>query len=69
VVEPDFTMSLRAQPPKLLVTEESTIPEEFWRPQAPKLERKALLAALKAGAIVPGATLDNGGVTISVRTK
>ena len=69
VVQPDFTLSLRAQPPKLLVTEEGAIPDEFWRPQAPKLERQALLAALKAGETIPGAVLDNGGTTISVRTK
>ena len=69
VVEPDFTLSLRAQPPKLILTEESAIPEKFWRPQAPKLERQALLAALKSGEKIPGANLDNGGMTISVRTK
>lgn len=69
VVEPDFTLSLRTQSPRLVVTEESTIPAEFWRPQSPKLARQALLAALKAGETVPGAVLDNGGMTIAVRTK
>jgi hypothetical protein len=69
LVEPDFTLSLRSLPPQLVVTAENTIPEAFWRPQAPKLERQALLAALKAGEQVPGAVLDNGGTTISVRTK
>ncbi len=69
VVEADFTLSLRAQPPKLQVTDETVVPSEFWRPQAPKLDRQSLLAALKGGETVPGASLDNGGMTISVRTK
>jgi Siphovirus Gp157 len=69
VVEPDFTLSLRKQPPKLQVTDETTVPSEFWRQQAPKLDRQTLIAALKAGEKIAGALLNNGGVTISVRTK
>jgi len=69
VVEPDFTLSLRSLPPRLVVTAEGSIPEEFWRPQPAKLERQVLLAALKEGESIPGVVLDNGGVTISVRTK
>ncbi len=44
--EPDFTVSLRAVPPGLVVCNEADIPQEFWKPQAPKLDRKGLLAAL-----------------------
>jgi hypothetical protein len=69
VVEPDFTLSLRKQPPKLQVTDETTVPSEFWRQQDPKLDRQTLIAALKAGEKIPGALLNNGGMTISVRTK
>lgn len=67
--EPDFTASLRAVPPALLVSDEREIPEPFWKPQAPKLDRRSLLAALTAGQTVPGAGLGNGGTTLSVRTK
>ena len=67
--EADFTVSLRAVPPGLVVCNEADIPEVFWKPQPAKLDRKGLLAALGAGQSIPGANLGNGGTTISVRTK
>ena len=68
IVEPDFTASLRRTPPGLLVVDEGHIPEAFWKPQPPKLDRRALLAALKAGEEIRGAALDNGGTALAVRT-
>lgn len=67
--EPDFTVSLRAVPPGLLVSDEGQIPEGYWKPQPPKLDKKGLLASLNAGQVIPGAALGNGSVTISVRTR
>lgn len=67
--QPDFTASLRAVPARLVVADEGAIPADYWRPQPAKLDRKALLSALLGGRNVPGASLGNGGVTISVRTK
>jgi hypothetical protein len=67
--QPDFTASLRAAPPGLVIADGSLIPGEYWRPQAPKLDRRALLAALTAGTAVPGASLGNGGSTLAVRTR
>ena len=69
LTQPDFTLSLRPTAPPLVVVDEAQIPEAFWRPQAPKLDRQGLIGALKGGRDVPGATLGNGGMTISVRTK
>ena len=69
LTEPDFTASLRQVAPGLVVVDERVIPEPFWRPQPPKLDRKGLLAALNAGQAVPGATLGNGATTIAVRTR
>ena len=69
LAEPDFTASLRAVPPGLLVQDERAIPEGFWKPQAPKLDKRAVFAALGAGQSVPGAVLGNGSVTLMVRTK
>lgn len=60
------TISTKALPPKLIVTDESIIPSEFFEPQPPKLNRKALLDAL-GSARVPGAELSNGGTTIQIR--
>ena len=68
IVEPDFSASLRRTPPGLLVLDEGRIPTSFWRPQPAKLDRRAVLAALKAGQEINGAALDNGGMTLAVRT-
>jgi len=67
--QPDFTASLRAVPPGLVVADESLIPGDYWKPQLPKLDKRGLLAALNAGMSIPGAQLGNGGITLSVRTK
>ena len=69
LAEPDFTASLRAVPPSLLVTDEQQIPEPFWKPQPPKLDKRGLIGALAAGRGVPGAQLGNGGTTLTVRVK
>ena len=69
ITEADFTLTLRSTNPPLVVVEEKQIPEEFWKPQPPKLDRQGLIGVLKSGRDVQGATLGNGGVTISVRTK
>lgn len=61
------TVSLRAVPPKAEIIDEALIPSRFWKPQDPKLDRKAVLDALKAKEAIPGATLSNGGMTISVK--
>jgi hypothetical protein len=67
--QPDFTASLRAVPPGLVVGDESLIPADYWKPQPAKLDKRGLLTALNAGTSVPGVSLGNGGTTLSVRTK
>ena len=69
LAEADFTVSLRSSSAPLVVTEEESIPEPFWKPQAPKLDRQGLIAALKSGGQVPGAVLGNPRMTIAIRTK
>ncbi len=69
LMEPDLTVSLRPSRAPLVVTDEEVIPRDYWKPQAPKLDRQGLLAALSAGRDVPGALLGNAPMTISVRTK
>lgn len=63
---PLATVALKRVPPKVEVIAEADIPSRFWKPQEPKLDRKALAAALKDGETVPGATLSNGGSTVQV---
>jgi len=66
---PLATLSLKAVAAKVAVTDETLIPSKFWKPQDPELDRKALLAALKAKEHVPGATLDNGSVSLQITPK
>ncbi|MFQ9546240.1 MAG: siphovirus Gp157 family protein, partial [Clostridium sp.] len=37
--------------------DEKLIPEEYWIEQAPVLDKKTLLAALKAGEEIPGVSI------------
>ena len=69
LVLPQATLSLRAVAPKTEITDEAAIPVKFWKERDPVLDRKAVLDALKIGEVVPGATLSNGGETISIRVK
>lgn len=66
---PQATLSLRQVPPIAEITDESVIPAKFWKVQDPKLDKAALLCALKSKEAVPGATLSNGSETISIRSK
>ena len=69
LLEPDFTVSLRISPCALVVVDEASIPETYWLPQPPKLDRKAALEAIRRGQSVPGAELSNSRVSLAVRRK
>lgn len=69
ILEPDFTVSLRVSQPGVAVLNEAEIPEQYWIPQAPKLDRKGILDTLKTGEHVPGATFTNAKVSLAIRTK
>jgi hypothetical protein len=60
--------SVRAEPVTSIVSE-GKLPEAYWVPQPPKLDRQSLLADLKRGAVIPGAELANPKPTLAVRTK
>lgn len=64
---PAGTISRKAVPPSVLILEEASIPAEFWKPSDPRLDKKAVADALKAGREVPGATMSNGGETIQIK--
>ena len=67
--QPDFTASARAGSPALIVIAEDRIPDAYWLPQPPKLDRQAVLAELKRGIEIPGAQMSNPKPVLSVRTK
>lgn len=69
ITEADFTLSLRTGAPPLMIIDEEAIPERYWAPQPPRLERAVLKRALADGKDIPGAVLGNGSPTISVRVR
>jgi hypothetical protein len=62
---------LAATAPSLLVTDEFLVPPEFWKRKDPELDKRALLAEVKAAhanrEAIPGATLTEPGQTLSLR--
>lgn len=69
LMQPDFTVSLRVSPPGIVITSEDDIPEWFWLPQAPKLDKRSILDTIKSGTAVMGAEFSNSKITLAVRTK
>lgn len=69
LTQPDFTVSVRAGTPALMITSENNIPEAYWLPQPARLDRQGVLVALKSGETVDGATLSNPAPSLSVRTR
>lgn len=66
------TLSLARRQPSVVITNEADIPVRFWIEQerpAPKLDKKALAEALKGEEPIPGANLDNGTLSLSVRRR
>lgn len=61
------TLSVKRTSPKIIITDESAIPAEFWKSE-PKLDRSALAEAAKDRAI-PGVEMSNGGAALQVRRK
>jgi hypothetical protein len=67
--QPDFTASARAGSAALIVIAEERIPEAYWLPQPPKLDRQGILGELRCGIEIPGAQMSNPKPVLSVRTK
>ena len=67
--QPDFTAFTRAGMPPLVIVADDDVPEPYWVPQPPKLDRQSLLADLKRGDVIPGAQLGNPKPCLAVRTK
>jgi hypothetical protein len=68
----DMTITLSARAGNLVVTDETLIPIQYWvEPEPPpyRLDKNAVKAALKANTEVPGASLSNGSVSITVRKR
>lgn len=67
---PDFTLSLSAGAPKVIITDEGQIPAHLMvtpEPPAPKPDRRAIAGLLKSGVDVPGCVLSNPQPHLTVR--
>lgn len=72
IMLPTATVFVSKRKRGLVVENEADIPSEFFvtpETPAPRLDKKALAAAISAGRTIPGASLDNGSVSLSVRRK
>lgn len=61
------TLSLRRVPPGVMILDEALIPQDYFKPQPPKLDRTALKDAMKSGASINGVRLDNGSTALTIR--
>lgn len=72
MVLPEATISVSASPAKLVITDESLVPDDYkvW-PDAPppRLDKQTIARALKDGHAVPGCTLSNGGSQLTIRHR
>jgi hypothetical protein len=67
---PDCTVSTRAGPPAVIVTDEAALPDRFIRVETTRRADKAAIAtALKDGEVVDGAELSNAMPVLSVRSR
>ena len=65
---PGLRIDVRHQPPALLVSDESLIPDAYRVARPAWLDYQAIRDALKAGTQVPGAALADAAPYLSVRT-
>jgi transcriptional regulator of heat shock response len=57
VKRPTVTVSIQANPPSVDVMDESLIPSIYMVPQPSKIDKRAILTALKEGEFIPGAAI------------
>ncbi len=65
---PTKTLTIAHRKGAAVITCEADIPVEFWEPQPPKINKKALNDAV-AERTVPGAHQGNGSVSLTIRSK
>lgn len=69
VIAEDFSVGLRKPSEKLEVDNEAEVPADYFVPQPAKLDRKAVLDAIKRGSTISGARLVMGEASIQVRVR
>ncbi len=69
VTAPEFTISIRAGAPSLIVHDESSIPVQYWVPRDPRLDRLAVISELKQGNQIEGCQLSLPQPILCVRVR
>jgi hypothetical protein len=65
----EFSVSIRAGQPSVIVTDAAALPDEMLRCPPPEPDKAALKAALLAGSQIPGAELSNAAPFLTIRTR
>ena len=55
-----FTVAIQKSPPTLKIDDDKYIPDGYWIPQPPKLDRKELLQDMKLGEVIEGVEIVQG---------
>lgn len=66
---PVATITLSDRKQVCIIADEAAIPSDYWKRGDPKLDKAALKQALDDGKTIPGAHLDNGPQSITIRRK
>lgn len=64
----DFSVTRKRSSPKVVIVDDARLSKQYVRLKI-EPNKEAIKKALSQGDEVPGATLDNGGVTIQIRRK
>jgi hypothetical protein len=57
IKRPTVTVSIQANPPSAFILDESLIPSDYMIAQAPTIDKRSILKALKEGEFIPGAEI------------
>ncbi|MFS0560101.1 siphovirus Gp157 family protein [Terribacillus sp. 179-K 1B1 HS] len=66
IKRPTFTVGIQKNPPSVDIENPELVPKHFFIAQDPKLDKKAIIAQIKAGEEVPGAVIKQ---TESIRIR
>jgi hypothetical protein len=61
------TVTIKKCPPKVEIIAEADVPAQFWKPSDPKLDKAALLKALKEKQQIAGVKLSDPQTTLEIR--
>lgn len=61
------TYTLRATAPAPVVEDESQVPSVYFTTPDPKIDKRKINDAIKAGDTVPGVRMSNGGISLTIR--